>query len=164
MTDPTNTEANAALAQREANTEVFMEQNAWYLLDPQEAWCSPAIDFARWKAEDTEGLRSDEEHDTARRHTILQVMGCDKGLWETFGDDPDFDFISLSYLAELIIDHFDELWNGENAEPNDDLTDGEEIPFHAPNPSTNPAQQDALFQQVDDLLRSHFGLPSKPRF
>lgn len=170
-------QSSADLAQREANTEVFVEENACTLFDPANEWCEPAIDFAKWKSEDTEGLRSDEEHDTARRHAILRTgMHFVHSLHDFYGTD--LDALSPAYLAELILDHFDEVYNGESAEV-DDLTDGEDIPFDAPTPvpSTpinpfekyilpvpNPAQRDDLFQQVDDLVRAHFGLPSKPRF
>lgn len=170
-------------AKRETTHE-WAEENACILFDPANEWCEPAIDFAQWKAEDTEGLRSDEEHDTARRHAVLRT---EVDLRLAFArhdfDGTDLDALSPAHLAELIVDHFDEVYNGESAEPDSALpiTDGEDIPFDAPAaptapinpfekyvlPSSTPlstADDSELFQQVDDLLRSHFGLPSKPRF
>jgi hypothetical protein len=133
----------------------FVEDNACILFDPANEWCTPAIEFARWKAEDTEGLRSDQEHDTHRRHATLRTAMCCDGLYETFGHD--LDAVALRYIAECLIDHFEEVYSGESAD-DPEITDGEEIPFNA------PAQQGDVFQQVDDLIRSHFGLQPKPRF
>lgn len=146
------------IAQREANTELFLEDNAEFLLDPSELWCRPAIAFAKWDAKDTEGLRGDGERDIARNFAIKQIL-LDQTL-KTFS----MPSIDMHYLADLIVSHFEEVYSGESAEAftNDpEITDGEEIPFDAPAPQQPDFE---LFQQVDDLLRSHFGLPSKPRF
>lgn len=155
----------ASIVEAEERAAQFVEENACILFDPANEWCTPAIEFARWKAEDTEGLRSDQEHDTHRRHATLRIAMCCDGLYETFGHD--LDAVTLRYIAECLIDHFEEVYSGESAEPNNAYFDGDDeddIPFEAPARVLTPTPDANLFQQVDDLIRSHFGLPPKPRF
>ena len=161
------------LAQREANTEAFIEEHACILCDPANEWCQPAIEFARWNAADTEGLRGDHERDSARHHAILLTGMHLPNLDQMLDDVPEG--ISLTYLAELIVDHFETVYSGESAagyegdedevgrDPNCAVVIVQKPAEVIPNPpacefSFQPPAP-PLFDTIDAMLRSHFGLP-----